>query len=78
MKFKLKMSAEYIRTQKRKQKYSLLGFKLIKIGDYWRVQDFKPTIEFNNLKELLKFSKKYGEIIILPAGVIEIYNSWRE
>ena len=56
---------------------------------YTRIHDKKEThdsciLEINNLDELLKLNKEFGEIILRPnlgaddLAIIEIYDSYRE
>lgn len=36
------------------------------------------TVKLNSLKDLVEFSKKYGELIISESPSIEIYDDYRE
>jgi len=65
-------------------KLDKLGFTYTRIPDKNEICD-SCIIEINNLDELLKLNKEFGEIILTPSSNdsallsnIEIYDSYRE
>jgi hypothetical protein len=83
MKFELSQEKVWV-DDKEKKELEKLGFKFVKenrlpytsCGE-WYHSGKNPKIEFNTLKELMNFIKKYGQIV-LSEDEIEIYNDYRE
>ena len=78
MKFKLSTSGHFYDRAKYREQLKKLGFTFQE-SDYreYAITDHEPEIEFNTLDDLIKFSKKFGELIITPT-TIEIYDNYRE
>jgi len=87
MKFDLITSGYSYRPGKT-EKLEKLGFKFKEeiqpAHRYYKLHDQELYIDFNNLDELLRFIREYGEVIIIPPEkdgwewTIEIYDDYRE
>ena len=75
MKFELSMAKSFL-SDDEKEKYEKLGFKLVKTGYSWQIED-NPFIEIKSLKELMDFIKEHGEIVLSKDRII-IYNDYLE
>ena len=77
MKFRLSTSGYFYPKADRRKKLEEIGFSF-KPSDY---KGFtiagSPEIKMDSLEELIKFSDKFGEIIV-SNGSIEIYDDCRE
>jgi len=77
MKFILSTTGDFYPEKDRREKVSELGFTF-KPSDYKEfLIEGNPEIEIKTLKELLDFTKKYGEVVINGTS-IEIYDDYRE
>jgi hypothetical protein len=77
MKFTLTTSGYFYPVKKVRKKLESLGFTFKKDSKYGYVICGKPKIYISSLKDLLKFVKKYGDIV-LRENDIEIYDYYRE
>lgn len=88
MKFKLSVSEHLYRTnrpakEEERQRLTKLGFRFShrQSEGYWLLEDgdeaVPPTIEIENLEDLMAFVKEHGTIVMYD-GTIEIYNGYRE
>lgn len=77
MKFKVTTSGYFYPEETRRKKLEKIGF-IFKPSDYKKFKiSGDPIIEIKDLNELIKFTNKFGEIII-SDGIIEIYDDYRE
>ena len=84
MKYKLRQAQNWTDTQT-KNKLSKLGFSFIKEknksyvqnGEWYANNEVEPTLEIKDLNELMKFVKKYGDIVLSEDKIL-IYNNYIE
>ncbi len=80
MTFTLSTSAYFYCDSDIKKDLEEIGFtfKKTELKDKEYYIQGSPEIEIDSLDELIKFSNKFGNIIINSYGTIEIYNDYRE
>lgn len=78
MKFTLSTSGIFYPDKAKREKLEEIGFTF-KPSNYkeFTITDIEPEIEINTIDELIQFTAKYGEIIVM-GETIEIYDNYRE